>query len=351
LSVSETHQGGVGFWWVSLTLDPPYRKYEDQGGNMRMPLLCAANGGLRPPVATSGAVSRARRNGFTLLEVLLAMSIGVTLLGALYVAVDLQVRQAQFGRELVEEANFARSLLTRMNDPIASAINLPNPARFRSPSTKGGSASSAASGMTSTTGGTSTSTPTTTQAGVTDAITIPYGIQGDSGLLSLYISKVLKNEILTTNGDVPPPVSDTRRITYWLAPGGLAMQEVKIITSQDVTNLMPPNLSEDAYQVLAAEVRSLTFSYFDGTTWQDSWDSTTPGADGVTPIGPPRAVAIVVGLAKIGTSGDGDLTLHRHVVSVAAANGTTISSNGTVTDSGVVGGTTTNAYSGGGNSP
>jgi hypothetical protein len=285
---------------------------------------------------------------------MLAMAVGVLLLAALYVAVDTQLRSAQAGRDLVEQSKLARTLLARMSAPIRNAINVPTAARFRGTGTKGGSGGSsggaAAQGTTSGTGTTSpsSSTPTTTQSATTDAITFPYGVQGDSGQISLYISKVDRGDYIVATGDVPPPISDTRRITYWLGSGGLAMQEVKIITSQDITNLMPPNVPEDGYVNIAEEVRSLTFSYWDGTSWQDSWDSTTPGADGVTPIGPPRAVQIVIGLAKPGTTDDSDLTYHRHVVGIATANGTTISTNGTVEDSGMVGGTTTNTYSSGG---
>jgi prepilin-type N-terminal cleavage/methylation domain-containing protein len=309
---------------------------------MRLPRFCAVSGGLRPPT---------RRAGFTLLEVMLSMSIGVLLLGALYVAVDTQLHHAQAGRDLVEQSKLARTLLARISVPISNAINLPNSSRDSSPKIWGlssSTASAAQGGAASGTGttGTTSSSPTGTQSTTNDTITIPFGVQGDSGQLSLYISKVDKADYyVSPSGDIPPPVSDTRRITYWLASGGLARQEVKIITSQDITNLMPPNVPDDGYIIEAAEVRSLTFSYWDGSTWQDSWDSTTLGTDGVTPIGPPRAVQIMIGLAKPGSTDDTNLTYHRHVVGIATANGTTISNNGTVTDYGVVGGTTTNAYS------
>jgi prepilin-type N-terminal cleavage/methylation domain-containing protein len=307
---------------------------------MRLPQFCAVNEGLRPAT---------RRAGFTLLEVMLAMSIGVVLLGALYVAVDSQLRSAHSGRELVEQSKLARTLLARMRVPIAGAINLANPSRYSNPSIMSGKSggSSAAQGATSGTGTAgATGTTTSSQTTSTDAVTIPNGIQGDSGVINLYLSKALKDEIYTSpNGDVPPPVSDTRRVSFWLTPAGLVMQEVTIVTSQDVTNLMPPNVPEDGYKLVAEEVRSLTFQYFDGGSWQDSWDSTTPGLDGKTPIGPPRAVRITIGLAKPGSTDDNDLTLHSHTVGIPSANGTTVSNNGTVTDYGMVGGTTTNAYS------
>src|SRR5437763_17094066 len=85
-----------------------------------------------------------RRGGYTLLEVLLALSIAVLLLGALYVALSVQVRHAQAGRDVIEEATLARNLLTRIGNDVSAAVNLADPARFRR--TTKGSANSTAGG-------------------------------------------------------------------------------------------------------------------------------------------------------------------------------------------------------------
>src|SRR5262249_22198607 len=86
-----------------------------------------------------------------------------------------------------------------------------------------------------------------------------------------------------------------------------------------------PDGKEEAASVIAAEVKSLSFSYFDGSDWVDSWDSTTMGADGVTPIGPPRLIKITIGMAKPGTTGDQDqdVKVYTHVLIIQSANGTT----------------------------
>ena len=109
---------------------------------------------------------------------------------------------------------------------------------------------------------------------------------------------------------------------YWLAKDngsaqGLARKEYTAVTSDDAQNTLPPDVPDEASCVIAEEVQSLTFSYFDGTSWQDSWDSTTLGPDGVTPIGPPVAIAIVLGLPAPGSS---DLKSYRHVVAIPTAN-------------------------------
>src|SRR5262245_38153034 len=99
-----------------------------------------------------------RRPGYTLLEILLALAIAVLLLGAVYTFVGYQLRQAQAGRDLVEQTTLARALLDRMAGDVLSTLTLGSPSRFRD--------QQAAAGGTSTTGTTpSTSTGTTTGTG------------------------------------------------------------------------------------------------------------------------------------------------------------------------------------------
>src|SRR5438445_4672391 len=70
---------------------------------------------------------RNRRRGFTLLEVLLAAAIGVLLMAALYVAVEVQLNHARAGREAVEHSLLARALLRRMSNDIAPSLGAPLP--------------------------------------------------------------------------------------------------------------------------------------------------------------------------------------------------------------------------------
>jgi prepilin-type N-terminal cleavage/methylation domain-containing protein len=261
-----------------------------------------------------GPVLPAHRPAFTLLEVMLAMAIGVFLLAALYVAVDVQLRHAQIGREIVEQSTLARALLTRMGNDISPSVAPALPANTAtsssSSSSSGGTTSSTTSstGSTGTTGtGTSSSSTTSSPAtSVNGAIQFNLGVQGDTSRLILSISRVPRElnftPDTTTNPDSQPGVCDLRRITYWLAGGGgtplgLARQELKLVTSDDA-NDVPPDVPDEASYVIADEVKSLTFSYFDGNAWQDSWDGTMPGADGMTPMGPPLAIAITVGISS-----------------------------------------------------
>src|SRR5262249_3748296 len=121
---------------------PPRRRQAlaARGSNMRIALRRTASGGREPPVPSPTGGSRpplaAPRAGFTPLDGMLAMASGVVLLGALYVAVNVQLSQAQAGRALVQQSPLARSLCNTMSNDITPAVNLVNPARFRMP--KGG---------------------------------------------------------------------------------------------------------------------------------------------------------------------------------------------------------------------
>jgi hypothetical protein len=168
------------------------------------------------------------------------------------------------------------------------------------------------------------------------------GVQGDDTHLVLYVSRVPRELQMGTTGTngmggsasgsnstdpSAPVVSDLRRVTYWLAGGtgssmGLARQEVKVPTSDDQINTLPPNVGDEGSFVIAPQVKGLTFEYFDGTTWQVSWDGTQVGSDGQTPIGPPLAIRITLTIAgpATGAGTPGADQTYQHVVAIPTAN-------------------------------
>jgi prepilin-type N-terminal cleavage/methylation domain-containing protein len=296
------------------------------------------------------------RRGFTLLEVVLALSVGVLLLGGLYVAVDVQLRHARAGRSIVEKATLARSILVRIDADIAATATLIDSERFRIannlvltssgfttlPAGAGGSSSggsgsggSGTSGATATAGASTTAANSTTSNGssstsstngTTDNIVLPLSVQGDSTSLNLYLARVPREALPTDASVTPPIVSDLRRVSWWLPTSGLARQEVNIETSVDALDNLPPGIPDEDSYVIAPEVKNVQFQYFDGTDWQDTWDCTTLGADNVTPIGPPVAIAITLDIEnpQDGVHDDDPPTKrYRHVVACYGANGTT----------------------------
>jgi prepilin-type N-terminal cleavage/methylation domain-containing protein len=289
------------------------------------------------------------RPGYTLLEVLLALAIAVLLMGALYTAVSYQLRLAQAGREVVAETTLARAILfNRIGKDIHAAVGLNDPARFRAAAKGGmgggaGGGGAAAAGATTTpsagsTGATTTpttgtatpATGTTSATGATaqfqgSAVRLPLGVIGDASSLTLYISRVPEEVYPRSTDQQGQLTSDLRRVSYWLASegGGLCRWEAMQVTSDDATALELPT-GDEANYVIAPEVRSLEFEYFDGTTWLDSWDSTEPGPDGVTPLGSPRLIAVRIGVVRSGSDANGaepELRYYRHVVPILTAGG------------------------------
>jgi prepilin-type N-terminal cleavage/methylation domain-containing protein len=290
---------------------------------------------------------RSRRPGFTLLEVVLAITIAVLLVGALYVAVDMQLSYAQQARDLIETSTVARSVLARIDADVSLTVGLSDPARYRrsrnsssnaNTSNSGAGATGSGAGTTTTpAAGTSSTTASTSSSssassstssssgasvdGLNTPVTLPLGVVGETDVLHLFISRFPREAVYAPDPTNPPVVSDLRRISYWLAGGsdaplGLARQEVLIALSDDALNNLPPGVDDEASFVIAGEVQSLQFQYFDGTAWQDSWDSTQLGADGVT-----------IGVTPAGRPKPGEpppaLKFHRHVIAIDTANGTT----------------------------
>jgi prepilin-type N-terminal cleavage/methylation domain-containing protein len=277
------------------------------------------------------------RRAFTLLEVLLAMAIGIVLVAALYVAMNVQIRHAQSGRDVVEQSTLARSILARISSDIASSLGPITPGEAPGNSSQGsGMGSGQSSGGQASTNANSASTGasspassssmSSSQASSNGQALINLGVQGDPTTLILSCSRVPRDLNWLPSNDpnnvAPTGASDLRRISYWLVASGdrgsgLARQEYRPVTSTDATTVLPPNIPDEASYVIAEEVKSLNFSYFDGSNWQATWDGTTPGPDGVTPIGPPVAIAVTIGVAAPSAQ---ELKTYRHVVPIATAN-------------------------------
>src|SRR6266849_5262814 len=68
------------------------------------------------------AKSQHSRPAFTLLEMLLATFVSVLLMAALYVAMEVQLKHAQSGRDRIEQATLARALLNRIAADIVHSV-------------------------------------------------------------------------------------------------------------------------------------------------------------------------------------------------------------------------------------
>jgi hypothetical protein len=357
---------------------------------------------------TSPAARRLPRRAYTMLEVILALAIGLVMFAGLYTALGIFQRGSTSGRNLLDQNNVARSVIDQLNTDVAAHLGTTDPNLTVQPTstsssmsgtsgTTGSTSSSKTTGTTGTSGTKTTSTTTTngkvtgttttgdgdaddktttstsktsstasntgssktgstnssstssssSSSGSTTSVLGPFnfnlGVQGDDTHLVLYVSRVPRELQLGTTGTngmggntaagsnstdpSAPIVSDLRRVTYWLAGGtgasmGLARQEVKVPTSDDQINTLPPNVGNEGSFVIAPQVKTLTFEYFDGTTWQTSWDGTQVGSNGQTPIGPPLAIRITLTIAgpTTGTGATGQDRTYQHVVAIPTAN-------------------------------
>ena len=308
-----------------------------------------------------------RRSAFTLLEVLLALVISLMVLGAVYSFVGYQLKQAHAGREVIDRTTLSRSILGRIDTDIRCTIALNDPGRFRlNPDVSGDTAATAATPAaagtstptTTTTGAASKSSPSTASSttspssassstGTSSSTTsssssstsgltpllLPLGVNGSSTELNLFISRLPGEVFGDGAAETGMVTSDLRRVSYWLggdgSSGGLCRREVRLITSDDASADLPTG---DVEQYLyAGEVKSVEFGYFDGTAWQDSWDSTTLGPDQATPLGSPRAISIKIGVLPPGATAVGgkepELKYYRRTVQIMTANGTPLNSN------------------------
>src|SRR5579871_5067585 len=169
------------------------------------------------------------RGGFTLLEMLLATFVSVLLMGALYVAMDTQIRYAAAGRDRIEESTLAHSLLARMSNDIKKCViqvsPTPLPPLSASSNSSNNSANATSPTPSNSGGSPSTGTPptgstdasasagTSSSSAASDTIQFRLGVQGTPTTLSLYLSR-LPTELYKSRAEA---LSDLRLVSYWLA--------------------------------------------------------------------------------------------------------------------------------------
>jgi len=82
----------------------------------------------------------------------------------------------------------------------------------------------------------------------------------------------------TTTGLMTPntPWSEIQKVTYGLqSPSDNTTNNGKDLIRTVTRNLLTTGTEDDDEQYLASGIESLTFSYFDGNNWHDSWDDST----------------------------------------------------------------------------
>jgi hypothetical protein len=241
----------------------------------------------------------------------LALGIGVVLLAALYLGLSVTLLQHRLGRGVTEQSAAMRQLLSKIETDISSSLPPLDPQLYNQ-------------AVNLTTGSGAPGSSITPNA--TGPVVFNLGLQGDSTHLTVFTTLVPREVFQNPPpSDGLPIVSDLRRVTYWLvgnsgAGQGLARQELSVATSTEALSPFDSSQVDEKSLTIADDVVDLSFQYFDGSTWQDSWDGTAAQSDGKTPLGPPPAIAITLTVrAPNATSPDVTVT-YRHVVALQTAN-------------------------------
>lgn len=231
------------------------------------------------------------RSAFSLLEMVLALALGMVLLLALYLFLNTSLYHSQVGRDVLAEGTIVRNIMTKINSDISGQLGPVDP---RVIDTTGGAgpatANAATPGM------------TTPAATTTTFVAYNTGVYGQPKFFILSNFRVQK-----PNGNAPTNVpdaeinSDLRRTVYWLVTSGdnaagLARAEIRQATGTDVDSIDPTSFADQNKYVFAPEVKDVDFQYWNGTAFQSTWDGTLTVSDGAPPAGPPSAIQVKITL-------------------------------------------------------
>lgn len=283
-------------------------------------------------------VTAQRRGAFTLLEVMIAMSLSVMLITGVYAAIDLHFKYQQAGRAQMWGSQLMRGIVSYGNHDFNSVIMHVPVNTGAAPAAE----EAAAEEETATETTTETEAIPVTIAESTD--TLAFGLSGTSTVLHLTVS-IPSLSISTTglyDGQVTGRLSDLAIVSYGICP----VNQTNVIRSRDDISVNRPTQGMarrqvDLYNIVAAtddigpeamfspEVTELTFEYFDGSAWQAGWDSRTSNTL-------PTAVKFKLGIwnppprsRNASAGGTGTVTYVEHVFHIPAAIPVTVTNAAT----------------------
>ncbi|KAA0134502.1 prepilin-type N-terminal cleavage/methylation domain-containing protein [Gimesia chilikensis] len=251
-------------------------------------------------------VHKGRVPGFTLLEVILAIGLTSLLLAAIYSALDLYWKYTTLGHRQVEQAQIARAVFQKISHDLHCVTYRLETAEAETEGT--GSADS------------ETEEAETVEIQVTstdDAYTSGnIGVYGDSQSLVLHTSRPARQPLLLSSNSGATSAqnvrSDLLSVSYFLAVagagglqgaagdqfrntsgGGEDVQGVARLEGDRLSMSMADQAADleqmaSQSELLAPEISSLQFQYFDGTDWLELWDSTEYGTV-------PQAIRVTIG--------------------------------------------------------
>ncbi len=252
------------------------------------------------------------RHGFTLLEVLIAMALTTLLVSAVYASLALYFRMTQQGQASLYHDRVSRALFRQMSRDIQSI-------RYFVPEAEASEDGEPLDDQDSLPEQNGDQVEAATEL-ETQGPQPSKGLSGDERSLTLYISqpdREMSYEQFSSTAGVDVRRSDLVAVRYFLADpnadgvegvvGRRAVQGkagtaeaseiqgiVRLLSDQFLLDLTDPRLLQDEQlvfgaRILAPEVVSLQFEYFDGLNWQTKWDTVESGSL-------PQAIAVTIGL-------------------------------------------------------
>jgi len=281
-------------------------------------------------VASIAIAGRSRR-GYTLIEVLLSLTLASLVLIAVGMAVDFQLRVVDRSRGDVEEAQLGRILLRRIADDLRCAVT-EDPLGMAELVKQFETAAAEAAGDVASAAGLSAEGAADSASGVGEGTESggsepTESVEEESGDIEDYESEETEDSAESTTSQSTPGVygesdwlqvdagilprldqfdadytstdgsstidriSDVKTVTYYVVEsedetgyaadgtpsGGLVRRELDRAVSLWGTEI--GQIDEDSdVTPLAAEVSAIAFRYSDGTEWVDSWDTEEAGA-------------------------------------------------------------------------
>jgi type II secretory pathway pseudopilin PulG len=275
-----------------------------------------------------------RRSAFTLLEVVLALGLAVMVMELVGSQIYTTLKLVDQGRRKTEKEQLARAILQKIAADIRATVRYEpfDSTGVSGASTSSSSTSSSATDPTSTPSSQSTNSTSSSQSGnsssssstdssssstASTAVQYP-GLYGDQGGLQIDVARIPRVDEYNTNATDPTTQSSTvtalRTVTYYLigstpttssltgTPTGTDMTSGLVRCEMDRAAALNASQQGDTTQrdataaSIAPEVADMQFSYFDGTTWNDTWDTTQNG-------GLPQAISVWILLNDVAASG------------------------------------------------
>ena len=254
--------------------------------------------------------------GFTLAELIIALGLTVLLAASIFSAIGIYVRLTSSGQRQVLKAQITRALIRQMQADLSGIV-------FVVPETEEEEESDDLGlGMEESDTPTDGTSAEAAEAVVESAVTVTdpttsiatqsIGLVGDANTLLLHVSRpVHPLRLATTQTAIADGlISDEKTVAWFMTGSGTSGYSglVPVNSPQDGTapfglsrmegDRFAMTLSEEQgadellssmTRLLAPEVQSLQFEYFDGMNWLMEWDSTVSGRL-------PQAVRVTMGL-------------------------------------------------------